>query len=82
MDEGLADEEWREENSRQSKQQWSNGTFSALKKKKVQSGCYKVEHGAGWGVVYSIARVMRGLRRVQLMRVLVSHVKDLDFSAR
>lgn len=49
MDEGLADEERREEYSRQSKQQWSTVTFQ-LKKKKVQSGYYKVG-GGGWFTV-------------------------------
>lgn len=78
MDEGLADEERREEYSRQSKQQWSTVTFQ-LKKKKSSEW---ILQSWGRGMVYSIARVMGGLKRVQLMRDLTSHVKDLDFSVK
>lgn len=56
-----------------------HSTFSVKKKKKSSEW---ILQSWGRGMVYSIAGVMGGLKRVQLMRDLTSHVKDLDFSVK
>lgn len=55
-----------------------HSNFSVKKKKSSEW----ILQSWGRGMVYSIARVMGGLKRVQLMRDLTSHVKDLDFSVK
>lgn len=72
MDERIADEDWREEYSRQREQQENMLPFQFW-----ESSEWMVQSRRG-GVLQCNKSYGR-VSRVQLMRVPVSHVKDLDF---